>query len=634
LDLVAIGRSSVDLYGQQVGGRLEDMASFAKYVGGSPTNTAIGLARLGLRPALLTRVGDDHMGRFIREQLTREGVDVASVRTDPDRLTALVILGIRDRDRFPLIFYREDCADMALDADDVDEAQIRSAAAVLINGTHLSTDTVFAASMKAARQAKGNGGRVVFDIDFRPVRWGLTDKAAGENRYVASPAVTARLQEVIALCDVIVGTEEEVHILGGKRDTIAALTSIRERTDALLICKLGPLGCVAMPGKIPADLSDGLIVPGFPVEVYNVLGAGDAFMAGFLSGWLRDQAIEQCCMLGNACGAIVVSRHGCAPAMPTKIELEAFLARTNQSPRLREDASFQHLHWATTRRGDYEELAALAVDLRSQFDYLARELDCDHAQIAKFKDLAFRALEKVAAGDSRFGILIDDRFGFDVLTSAAERSYWIGRPIEVPRSRPLEFEGASDVGLEIGTWPTTHVVKCLVFYHPDDPQELRERQERQLSRLFAACRGTGHELLLEIIGPAEMPLDDRSTVRAIERLYGVGVKPDWWKLEPMTNAAAWDAVTAAIGRNDPHCRGILLLGLSAPVEVLVQSFATAATFEMIKGFAVGRTVFHDVARQWLTGELDDSEAVQAMASRFAALVEGWRAARASVEAAA
>src|SRR3954471_17847083 len=142
LDLLAIGRASVDLYGQQAGGRLEDMGAFAKYVGGSPTNTAIGGARLGLKTALLTRVGADHMGRFIREQLVREGVDVASVISDPERLTALVILGLRDRETFPLIFYRENCADMALTPGDVDEAQVRAARAVLINGTHLSQTDV------------------------------------------------------------------------------------------------------------------------------------------------------------------------------------------------------------------------------------------------------------------------------------------------------------------------------------------------------------------------------------------------------------------------------------------------------------------------------------------------------------
>src|SRR5918997_4389369 len=139
LDLIAVGRSSVDLYGQQIGGRLEDMATFAKSVGGSPTNTAIGAARLGLRSAVVTAVGDEHFGRFIREQLEREGVVTAGVKTDPRRLTALVVLGVQNDRSFPLIFYRENCADMALGQDDVDEAFIASAQAICISGTHLST---------------------------------------------------------------------------------------------------------------------------------------------------------------------------------------------------------------------------------------------------------------------------------------------------------------------------------------------------------------------------------------------------------------------------------------------------------------------------------------------------------------
>ena len=127
LDVITIGRSSVDLYGAQVGGRLEDMGSFQKYIGGSPTNIAAGTARLGMKSALITRVGDEHMGRFIREELLREGVDVRGVKTDPARLTALVLLGIRDKTSFPLIFFRADCADMALCEADIDEAFIAEA---------------------------------------------------------------------------------------------------------------------------------------------------------------------------------------------------------------------------------------------------------------------------------------------------------------------------------------------------------------------------------------------------------------------------------------------------------------------------------------------------------------------------
>ncbi len=205
----------------------------------------------------MTRVGADHMGRFIREQLVREGVDVRGVLADSDRLTALVILGIRDRETFPLIFYRENCADMALCEQDLDPAWLGSARAVLINGTHLSTPGVFAASLGAARHVKAAGGRVVFDIDYRPVLWGVAAKDLGESRYVAHAGVTRRLQDVLPLCDLVVGTEEEIRILGGVEDTLAALKIVRARTSATIVCKRGAQGCVAFPGPVPDDIEDG-----------------------------------------------------------------------------------------------------------------------------------------------------------------------------------------------------------------------------------------------------------------------------------------------------------------------------------------------------------------------------------------
>ena len=462
LDLIAIGRSSVDLYGQQIGGRLEDMTSFAKFLGGSPTNTVTGAARLGLRTGLVTRVGVDHMGRFVREQLGREGVDVSGVIPDPDRLTALVVLGIRDRDTFPLIFYRENCADMALCEADLDRRWLESAAAVLINGTHLSQPGVFAVSATAARWVKAAGGRVVFDVDYRPVLWGLASKDMGENRFVADALVTQRMQEVLPLCDLIVGTEEEIRILGGAADTLQGLRAIRAKTSALLVCKRGPGGCVAFPGAIPEHLEGAVVVTGFPVEVYNVLGAGDAFMAGLLRGWLRGEPLVRCCEWANACGAIVVSRLGCAPAMPTWPELEQFVGNSNRMFRLRDDTDLEHLHWATTRTRNYEELTVLAIDHRSQFEELAQELAVDVERISTFKLLALQAIDSVARGDGRFGVLLDGRYGFEALARAADRPYWIGRPIEVPRSRPLEFESSADVATELVEWPVNHVVKCLV----------------------------------------------------------------------------------------------------------------------------------------------------------------------------
>ena len=167
LDIVCLGRLAVDLYAQQVGARLEDVSSFAKYLGGSSGNIAFGCARLGLKSAMLTRVGDDHMGRFLVETLAREGCDVSHVRTDRERLTALVLLGLKDRDTFPLIFHRENCADMAVDPADFDEAFIASSRALLITGTHFSTAGTDAASRQALAYARGNNVRTVLDIDYR-----------------------------------------------------------------------------------------------------------------------------------------------------------------------------------------------------------------------------------------------------------------------------------------------------------------------------------------------------------------------------------------------------------------------------------------------------------------------------------
>jgi len=628
LELIAIGRSSIDLYGQQSGGRLEGMGSFAKYVGGSPTNTAIGAARLGLKAGLITRVGADHMGRFIREELARDGVDVRGVKSDPERLTALVILGIRDRETFPLIFYRENCADMALDETDIDEDLVRSAGCVLLSGTHLSRPNVFAASLRAAQIAKKAGHKVAFDVDYRPVLWGLEARDMGENRFVASEEVTARLQQVLPLCDLIVGTEEEIHILGGATDTIAAMCAIREKSSALITCQLGAEGCAALAGKIPNALSDGVVVPGFPVEVYNVLGAGDAFMAGFLRGWLRNEPIERCCTFGNAAGALVVSRHGCAPAMPTWAEMDYFLGMKQRPHRLREDKELEHLHWATTRRGAYDELTVFAFDHRSQFEDLARACAAEPSRIGELKSLALKALHSVAKGDRRFGMLVDGRHGMRALEAAADMPYWIGRPIEAPQSAPIAFDtGHADVAVELAEWPLNHVVKCLFHYHPDDPAELRERQERQALRLFDACRATRHELLVEIIASKNGAVDATTTARAVQRFYDIGVRPDWWKLEPDASPDCWSHIERAIVSNDPLCRGVVLLGLSAPKEQLMQSFPTAARSPIVRGFAVGRTIFNEPAAAWFKGEMSDDAAVAAMASALTELVEAWRGAK-------
>ena len=626
LDLITIGRSSVDLYGAQIGGRLEDMRSFEKYIGGSPTNIACGSARLGLRSAVITGVGDEHMGRFIREELEREGVDTRGVKTDPDRLTALVLLGIRDDEHFPLIFYRENCADMGLTEDDIDPGFIAEARAVVATGTHLSHPRTAAAVLKALRLARESGARTALDIDYRPNLWGVAGHGAGESRFVASDEVTAKLQSTLHLFDLIVGTEEEFHIAGGTTDTMAALRAVRAVSGATLVCKRGAQGAAAFTGAIPDSLDEGVAGPGFGVEVFNVLGAGDGFMSGLLKGWLDGEDWPVALKYANACGAFAVSRHGCTPAYPSWAELQFFFGRGMHERALRKDAALEQVHWATNRMGDWSDMRVFAFDHRMQFEEME---GADSERIGAFKVLCLEAARRVAAGRPGYGILCDGRLGREALYQAADTALWVGRPVEWPGSRPLRLE--PEIGPDCGglaEWPVQHVVKCLCFCHPDDDAATWADQIATVRRLFAASRRNRLEFLLEIIPSKVAPIDDDTTPTLIQTFYDAGIYPDWWKLEPFRTSEAWAKACAAIACNDPNTRGIVVLGLDAPAAELEGSFALAARHELVKGFAVGRTIFGDVARRWLADGVDDAAAVAEMAETFGRLARTWDHARA------
>ena len=626
LDVITIGRSSVDLYGAQVGGRLEDMGSFQKYIGGSPTNMAAGTARLGLKSALITRVGNEHMGRFIREELAREGVDVRGVKTDPERLTALVLLGIRDDKQFPLIFYRENCADMALCEDDIDESFIAQSRAVVATGTHLSHPRTAAAVLKALTLARKHGAQTALDIDYRPNLWGLAGHGDGESRFIESAKVTAQLQETLHFFDLIVGTEEEFHIAGGTTDTIAALRAVRAVSKATLVCKRGPMGAVAFQGAVPDSLDDGETGPGFPIEVFNVLGAGDGFMSGLLKGWLDGEPWPVALKYANVCGAFAVSRHGCTPAYPSWEEMQFFLTRGIVTPALRKDAALEQVHWATNRHKTLSTMRVFAFDHRMQLEQMA---GATPEKIGAFKELCLQAAIGVADGRPGHGILCDGRLGRQALFAAAGTGLWIGRPVEWPGSRPLVLE--PEIGPDFGglsEWPLDHVVKVLCFYHPDDTDAMKAEQEAVVQRLFHAARRNRLELLLEVIPSKVAPVQDDTSARVIQRFYDLGIFPDWWKLEPFATDAAYAQACDAITRNDPFVRGVVVLGLDADEPALAASLTIAARHDLVKGFAVGRTIFGDAARGWLAGMMTDAEAVATMSAKYARLCGIWDAARA------
>jgi 5-dehydro-2-deoxygluconokinase len=325
-DVLAMGRSSIDLYANDIGVPFVEIKSFAAYVGGCPTNVSVGTRRLGLKSALLTAVGEDLVGDFVLKFLNDEGVETKFIPRKPGRRTSAVLLGIEPPDKFPLVFYRDNCADIALTIDDVRRAPVRESRLLFITGTGLSREPSRSATMFAAEEAKAHGIQVFLDLDFRADQW-HDPQAYG-----------LAIRSMLRLTDVAIGTEEEVKAAMLTDPTQLAveysqITSpkvggdLERAVEALL--KLGPQALVVKQGARGSTvyLADGEVIHAepFPVEVVNVLGAGDAFASGFIYGRLKDWDWHKSARMGNACGAIVATRHGCANFMPYEQEVFQFI---------------------------------------------------------------------------------------------------------------------------------------------------------------------------------------------------------------------------------------------------------------------------------------------------------------------
>lgn len=316
----------MDLYSNDVGAPFVDITSFAAYVGGSPTNIAVGTRRLGLDVALLTAVGDDPPGDFLLNFFDKEGIVTDFIPRKPEHRTSAVILGIEPPDKFPLVYYRNDCADIQFNIDDVLAAPLADTKILEVSGTGLSREPNRSATYLAAEIAKGAGATIVLDVDFRPDQWDDV-RAFGVS-----------IRALLPLVDIAVATEEEINAAMLKESSQVKVAhsqiSAAEVTGDLdaniqamlkyglqaLVVKRGAKGAtVYSQGEARQD------VPGFPVEIYNVLGAGDAFASGFIYGYVKGWDWYKAARMGNACGAIVVTRHGCANFMGYEDEVLQFI---------------------------------------------------------------------------------------------------------------------------------------------------------------------------------------------------------------------------------------------------------------------------------------------------------------------
>jgi 5-dehydro-2-deoxygluconokinase len=310
LDLLCLGRVGVDLYAQQEGVALEAVQSFRKSVGGSAGNVATGAARLGLRTGMISAVSDDGFGRYVRDFLASNGVDVSGVKTDTTgALNSLALTEFRP-DGCKVIIYRRDAADLRLSPRDIDPLQVASARALLVTGTALSASPSREACLYAMTLARKAGTTVVFDMDYRPYGWESVEQAS------------VYLQVASAMADVVIGNREEFDVLDLQDSACGegAKRLLKGHTRVVLL-KDGARGCMILRRGEPT-LEQGV----FAVTARKPFGSGDAFASATLWGVFEGRSWEGSARLGAASAAMVVSGVACAESMPTRAALLAFVA--------------------------------------------------------------------------------------------------------------------------------------------------------------------------------------------------------------------------------------------------------------------------------------------------------------------
>lgn len=635
LDLLCLGRAAVDLYSPEQGASLQQARTFVKNLGGCAANVAVGAARLGLRVGMLTRVGDDPFGRYVRETLREEGVDVEAVWDAPGRLTGLVTLAMEAPDRAPHLFFRERCADMAVDVDQVRATRPERAHILLLTGTHLGQPGPEAASWAALMRVRGAGGQVALDLDHRPSLWGEASVGRGEARAGVGSRAQGVIRRFLPHVDLVVGTEDEFRMAGGHPSTAESLAQVQAVTSARLVLKRGRAGAVSIG-------SDGTVTehPGYPVPVKNLIGAGDGFLAAYLWAWKSGLQEMDKLRYGNAAGALVVSRHGCAPATPSQKELETFVqdletripaaratdpTESNVAAAVAEAERQHALYLRGRTRGTRY---TLAMDHRAFFEQAAAEAGRSRDVVYEVKRLVFEgglaAFDAAPIDESESGFILDDEYSAPLIARAGRRAGLLARPIEANVQDELHFIGSP--GAVLGTWPQRHVVKCKLVYHPDLPAELLERRRHAVADLAQVCRFQERAMLLEILPIDGAGREDLEAVPACLKDLGPIAHPLWWKVPPPSTEAQWAALGEYLD-SGPAEAGILLLGNGLPREVVEHRIALATKQDRCRGFAFGRTVFAQACHAWLRNEIGDAELVQRVRDRLLHLIQVWSSGR-------
>ena len=395
------------------------------------------------------------------------------------------------------------------------------------------------------------------------------------------------------------GTEEEILVGADCKTLLESLEQIRKRTDAAIVLKKGERGAIVYPGKI----SNPIVGRPLTVEVLNVLGAGDAFMSGLLMGYLNKLPWNKCLDFANANGALVVSRHGCAPAMPYLDELQVFM----QSPK--DIEKIDHIHRSLEKYPKMDSLYLLAFDHQQFFDGLETK------KICQFKSLIYQAAKNCS--QKNIGIIIDDKYGREIVQDAIKENVILCKKLEKQESDELHFLDNKSAGMILRSWPKETIVKVLCYVKEDS--YFQENQIAKLIELSEASIASGHKTIVE---PVCKDNDAEQIYQFMFLCYTNNIFPTWWKLSPSDDIETFGKIDQLIEKFDPYCQGIVILGGNNQLDILGKQIRQIKKVtKRVIGFAVGRAIWGEISKKWFSGKIDDSQAISRVKENFNYLIK-------------
>lgn len=593
VEVLSLGRTYVNLESEQIGCSLKSTRSFRKNISGTCALVSIGLSRLGRYCALLSKIGTDPFGDYIKETLMSEKIDPSLLITDPHHATLMALNNAAFYEHHTLLELQEN---------EIDPSMIGHAKALFLTSEIFRHEANHRAARKAIIAAKDNQTKIILALELWPT--------LGRH----SPSQQS-LETILPFCNLIFGYEEEFQAFANTQNTFDALTHLRALTHATLVVK-----CTKENYVFPDAITDhwkSLPRHGqFDSIQFASLDEHAAFISGFIDVWLKGEPPANALKQAILCQQL-------AEMAPEHLGLPSEKLLRHKDLKETKPAYFKHLHYVTTRHIHAMPQCLLSFGYHSQWEKIAASFSASKEMVQKAKALITQSLFSLNEAQTPMGLIADEKPGNELIHIPIPSQAMLARSIELENEIPLRFATTQDLSHTLLKWPSEHIAKVSITYHPDDKYVTRGEQETMLLSLYQACRDTEHPLLIDITPPTNSLITASTLGHIMQRFYDLGVYPDWWQFAFPRDQRSWDSIHRVIEDNDPDCLGVFIQLPTTTLDQLNIILEQASKQPLCKGIVMGKGLIQPVLEQWLSQKIADHILIEQVKPLIQQIVTLW-----------